>query len=336
MAHNKSYDRGVGTMGCINYMKCTVKKGQCLDGLPEIYKDFFRKDGKNKKWIFRAEKRKKPKKGQKQINCEDCKKQSNCEDDNLVFRTSLEKAFGAYEIDSADRRKKEEDLIREFKRKLYHYTNNVPADGDILEWLALMRHYFGPTRLLDCTYSFFIACYFAVNEINVNKEVAEVWAIDANWLSYKEKGVERIEDIIGKRNYDRFSKKVGRLVQKEHVDKDCGLANEIIYFLMKRRSPCVYNITPFRLNQRVIAQNGTFLLQGDITKCFVRNLEATFRQNELKDKNNLRRVVIKLSTIEEKKDILRLLNDMGIKHAALFPDLHGFAESLWRRLAFPW
>src|SRR5438093_2893211 len=33
-----------------------------------------------------------------------------------------------------------------------------------LEWLALMQHYGAPTRLLDFTYSFWIALFFAFEE----------------------------------------------------------------------------------------------------------------------------------------------------------------------------
>lgn len=341
MTSDKSYTQCKETLGCIKYSRIELKN--CLSGLTEIYKDFFfSKDAQKdpKKWIFRGERRKKD--GKDKLDCKKCTGKSTCcsKDDNVVFRTSLEKAFRAYEIDSADDRKKwEKNLNRAFKRKLHHYTNNVPADGDILEWLALTRHYFGPTRLLDCTYSFFVACYFALNEMDYKTEQAEVWAIDANWLSYKkdeEEKIERISEIIGSKKYNDFEKKTKKLVNERYADKNCSLDNEIIHFLMKQGKPLVYNVTPFRLNERVIAQNGTFLLQGDIKKCFVRNLEGTFSRNELKDKNNLRRVVIKFDTIVEKKNILRLLNDMGIKHAALFPDLRGFAESLWRRLAFPW
>jgi hypothetical protein len=193
--------------------------------------------------------------------------------------------------------------------------------------------------LLDCTYSFFVACYFAVNELDWKEEQAEIWAIDANWLSYEEgkpESDERISDIIGPSKYKDLKEKAAKFTRETYADEINAFHNEIIHCLMKEKKPCVYNITPFRLNERVIAQNGTFLLQGDITKCFVRNLEGTIKRNKLEDKDNLRRVVIKLSAIEEKKEVLRFLNDMGVNQAALFPDLRGFAESLWRQVAFPW
>jgi hypothetical protein len=50
-----------------------------------------------------------------------------------------------------------------------------------LEWLALMRHYGAPTRLLDWTYSLYVALFFSLAESNVKKP-ATVWALDTAWL----------------------------------------------------------------------------------------------------------------------------------------------------------
>ena len=54
-------------------------------------------------------------------------------------------------------------ILREFMRcaHLYLTKENIPASNDKLEWLSLMRHYKAPTRLMDFTYSFYIAAYFA-------------------------------------------------------------------------------------------------------------------------------------------------------------------------------
>jgi len=341
MTSSKNYeDQGSETLGNMSYRRIEIKN--CIPGLSEIHKDLFFGNESQRhpnKWIFRAERRRKD-----ELDCKKCTKKSTCiskeDEDNVVFRTSLEKAFTAYEVNSADDRKKCEcNLNRAFKRKLHHYTNNAPADDDILEWLALIRHYFGPTRLLDCTYSFFVACFFAMNEMDYKKEQAEIWSIDADWLSYKkeeEEKNERISGIIGSKNYNDFKKKAERLAEETYADEKSALHNEIIHSLMRNERACIYNITPFRLNERVIAQNGTFLLLGDTSKCFVRNLEGNFSQDELGEEEHLKRIIVKFNKIEEKKNVLRLLGDMGINRAVLFPDLRGFAESLREKLAFPW
>jgi hypothetical protein len=51
-------------------------------------------------------------------------------------------------------------LIRDFARSYHLYGKQAaPQKGNTLEWLSLLRHYGAPTRLVDFTYSFFIATY---------------------------------------------------------------------------------------------------------------------------------------------------------------------------------
>ena len=68
------------------------------------------------------------------------------------------------------------ELSREFKRRAHHYINNLPAETENIEWLALMQHHGVPTRLLDWTLSPYVAAYFAVYEANLAQD-ASVWAI---------------------------------------------------------------------------------------------------------------------------------------------------------------
>jgi hypothetical protein len=43
----------------------------------------------------------------------------------------------------------EAEMIWEFQRRAHHYVSNPPSPDQHLEWLALIQHYEGPTRLLD-------------------------------------------------------------------------------------------------------------------------------------------------------------------------------------------
>jgi hypothetical protein len=48
------------------------------------------------------------------------------------------------------------------KAPIHVEPRNLPPAGDRLAWLALMQHYGVPTRLLDFTYSPYVALYFAI------------------------------------------------------------------------------------------------------------------------------------------------------------------------------
>ncbi len=88
-----------------------------------------------------------------------------------------------------ERRIAEDYLLRRFKKAAHHFikASMIPANTDKLEWLALMQHYGVPTRLLDFTRSPYVACFFALEEIETEKKSTEhsncaIWAVDTNWL----------------------------------------------------------------------------------------------------------------------------------------------------------
>lgn len=62
---------------------------------------------------------------------------------------------------SKDCLKIERNMIRQFDR-VYDGTDKQKVHDDILYRLSLMRHFGAPTRLLDFTYSRYIAIYFAL------------------------------------------------------------------------------------------------------------------------------------------------------------------------------
>lgn len=81
---------------------------------------------------------------------------------------------------------KEEIILREFQRRYYHYSQQPPRIDDTLEWLSVMQHHGAPTRLLDWSYSIYVAAYFALEEA---KSDCAVWALNTKWL------FERLEKL---------------------------------------------------------------------------------------------------------------------------------------------
>lgn len=68
----------------------------------------------------------------------------------------------------------EERIGRIFQRKAHLYLDHVPRETDSFQWLALMQHHGAPTRLLDFTWSPFVAAFFALERATRD---AAVWAI---------------------------------------------------------------------------------------------------------------------------------------------------------------
>lgn len=209
----------------------------------------------------------------------------------------------------------ESGLLRKFKRQYHHYDTRSPEDDNVIEWLAMMRHYGAPTRLLDWTYSFYVALFFAMEQADPEKGCA-VWALEKKSLI--ENRGEQIPNVIWK------------VLRHDKDVKECKTWKKCF----KRLKPIsfVYPVNPLKLNQRIVVQQGDLLCQGDISRTFEENLAAVLPEKKSDDDSKLYKYVIKVDS-KERKNILLNLHRMNINKASLFPGLEGFAQSL-RTLLF--
>ncbi|MCJ7730434.1 MAG: FRG domain-containing protein, partial [Sedimentisphaerales bacterium] len=72
-------------------------------------------------------------------------------------------------------------MLLEFKREAYNYLTDLPERDDFLEWLGLARHYGMPSRLVDFSYSFYVAAYFALS-MKKKDELGWILAINLTWV----------------------------------------------------------------------------------------------------------------------------------------------------------
>jgi hypothetical protein len=227
------------------------------------------------------------------------------------LKTSLERAaVDRWARDWLEMPEIEAGLLRRFRREAHLYLTSEPAEGDKIGWLGLMRHHGAPTRLLDWSFSFFVAVHFAIARAEPGKRTS-VWAMD----------LRRLREVV-----DAFDH-LAPLLQEDPNAKQKGTVDAIIDHAP--RHPLVFPLNPWRMNRRLILQQSVFLVPGDITRSFMDNLSAVDAPERLL-------VEIPLSSdrvfLEE---ATRELFAMNMTSATLFPGLDGFARNLTSLIPFP-
>ncbi len=242
-----------------------------------------------------------------------------------TLETSLERAFRSFGIEGDVRRRRERDLIREFQRKLHLYASNLPSRHDISEWLNLMQHHGAPTRLLDWSYSFWVAVYFAVNQLDCSeqgREKAEIWALNLKWFDRTSR-----ERVRREKSDEILARAMKRGVYVQYADPLAQANTALVWHLMHRPRLLVLAMNSFRLNHRITTQQGVFLLPGDIRRPFMENLEGV---PDSSDHIHVRTLDFDVAT---KNRVLINLLKMNVNSSVLFPGLDGFTQSLRTRLA---
>jgi hypothetical protein len=202
----------------------------------------------------------------------------------------------------------EERILRIFKRKAHLFLNHIPPDEDDFQWLALMQHHGTPTRLIDFTWSPYVAAFFALEKATTK---AAIWAVFPPNINYSKK-----QKIRGGKVIDAPSRWIG------------NTGNYKKYFLPNSSAFAVIG-EPEIMNQRLIAHSGTFVVPGKIDEPLESILLDFHCDGDLIIK-------IELDTQSLRKEAMRDLYYSNITQATLFPDIDGMARSLAYELEFHW
>jgi hypothetical protein len=226
-------------------------------------------------------------------------------------------------------RSRESWLLYQFRRFAHHYRSDLPPEEDVLAWLALIQHYGGPTRLLDFSYSLYVAAFFAVESAESD---AAIWAIN---LSTLESGTYERLDFWPSGAIDDF-----RRANNDKFHKLIESPSEV---------QAVIHVEPDQLHERMWTQQGLFLAPTDPNMPFMNNLASAFGKSSVNisqtktakwttslDSRSWREygergyiAVVKIVLPREiHSEILDDLQTMNINAATLFPGLEGFARSL--------
>ncbi len=199
-------------------------------------------------------------------------------------------------------------FLREFKQKARLYLNDLPEKNDFISWLSIMQHHGTPTRLIDFSHSFYVACYFSL--INSLTDSA-VWAIDPDLLldishkifHIKRKGLrDEWEDNIYRETNSYLSSLFSTAANDSGVTTQRGATY----------------VEPFHGHQRFAAQQGIFVVPFDIHISLENNLKSFIN-------SEITKIVIKHKV---KETGLAHLRAMNITSETLFPGIDGFAKSI--------
>jgi hypothetical protein len=217
------------------------------------------------------------------------------------------------EFDFTDVPSTESSLLKTFYRHVAVHDSELRGINDPQVLLALMQHHGAPTRLLDWTYSPFIATYFALEAANGD---AAVWALNGDWI-------EREANLVVRRT-------APHLPMPAQYDKNRDGETFMKLFMphLVRATPSparvpglfLYTVNPRVLNRRLSVQQGLFTAVGDVSRSLSDNL-LHYRGARA----NLVKVIISKAVGRE---TLTLLHRMGISRASLYPGLDGFTWSL--------
>ncbi|WP_132055936.1 FRG domain-containing protein [Pseudocnuella soli] len=199
----------------------------------------------------------------------------------------------------------EADFLAEFQRGARNYLSRDEIPSHTIEWLALMQHHGAPTRLLDFSWSPYIAAFFAFELCHLagGSHIA-VWAVNMAFL--KTKSVALLAQLFG----DSVTK------TKNGINEQ--LFDEIFF---QNKSSIVFPVEPFRMNRRYSLQQSVFVSTGNSYEPFMKQLEFLGE--------DLGRAVVRIEVpVGEQKAVLRDLQRMNLNRASLFPDLDGYAASL--------
>lgn len=215
----------------------------------------------------------------------------------------------------------EKKIIERFQRRALYYLDKVPETSNLLEWISLIQHHGGPTRLLDFTYSYYVATYFSIESA---LQDSALFCLNKNLVYSNGLETEKWRGCDKGSNFGTI--------------QYCNSAlNE------QTLSPLVMLIEPFNMHERLSRQQGLFALPFEGRQAFEYNLSLTVSKFQkdlpvsykldnfedflevLKDDCVLLKIVIpKKHHSEIRRDLL----SMNITTETLFPGIDGFAKSL--------
>jgi hypothetical protein len=219
-------------------------------------------------------------------------------DERWPLHSSLSRYFHNFDVNPKAWAEQEARILRIFKRKAHQFIDSPPEWDDDFQWLALMQHHGAPTRLIDFTWSPYVAAFFAL-ERTVGDGV--VWALNPARVDSSRNTRPARMDPRAPGNFSRY--------------------------YLKGDHRLIWMGEPYTMNRRLIAQSGTFAVPGVLD----------VPVEEILSDRDQEGILAKFVLTNPVREVgMRELYRMNITYATLFPDLDGLARSMGYELEFHW
>jgi hypothetical protein len=212
------------------------------------------------------------------------------------LRTSLMVLGGPYH-------RHEEHLLRNFRKYAFHQSTMGDSTWN---WLAMAQHHGLPTRLLDWTYSPYVALHFATDDLHLYDVDAVIWCVD--YVRSNRLLPEKLKAILEREDSNVFTAEMLSQAAGTLRDFDNLASNEFVVFF-----------EPPSLDERIVNQYALFSMMSSPTA----SLDAWLEEHsELS-----RRLIIPACLKWEIRD---KLDQANITERVLFPGLDGLSRWLTR------
>ena len=197
----------------------------------------------------------------------------------------------------------EEHLLRTFRRYARPYVSPVDSEWN---WLAVAQHHGLATRLLDWTYSPYVAMHFATEDLNRFDVDGVIWCID--YVKTREFLPDKLKQILDEEGANVFTAEMLTEAARTLSDLEHLAEDDFVLFF-----------EPPSLDDRIVNQFALFSLMSRATV----RLDCWLSENP----DLLRRVVI---PAELKWEVRDKLDQANITERVLMPGLDGLSRWLTR------
>jgi hypothetical protein len=204
----------------------------------------------------------------------------------------------------------EQSILRNFRK--YAANTGVTKDSEWL-WLSLAQHHGLPTRLMDWTYSPYVALHFACVNINKMDKDGIIWCVD--YVKIKELLPEKLKQALNF-EFHKSSKFTVELFANSNIT-----LSKIEMFEKEYGKPFVVFFEPPSLDSRIVNQYSLFSFMSN-ANC---RLDKWLAENEEKELCHQIHIPAKL-----KWEIRDHLDQANINERVLLPGLDGLCSWLKR------